>query len=195
MIIDKIKVEGKRVLITADGNEYSIHMDTYLHFSFDVFDDVDMECILFDSNKRDALSKAISYASRKMLTSEQLRQKLIKLDFSDMVIEYCIDKLKEYNYLDDYKYAASYYESKIKSHGTMYVYNKLREKGISNDVIHAIDIKENVNDMVEILYKKYGARKEVTYKEKSKMIRFLCNRGFLTGNAIKAVEVYRDKKE
>lgn len=194
MIVDKITVEGKRVVIQSDTTKVAIHMDTYLSFSFDVGDDIDFEHLMFDSNKREALSKAISYCSRRMLTAKQLRDKLSKLSFDQKVIEYCIEKLEEYHYLDDYHYALSYYESKIKTHGTMYIYSKLREKGISSDIIGMIDIQEDVEDMLAILYKKYGESREVTYKEKSKMVRFLCNRGFLTPNAIQAVDLYIDKK-
>ncbi len=193
MIIEHIIVNGKRVVITSNGAEYNIHIDTYLSMSFDVGQDVDIELILFDSNKRDALSKGVSYCSRKMLTTRELMNKLAKLEYSDEVIDYCISKLKEYNYLDDYKYAELFAQSKSGAKGSMYIYHKLREKGISNKIIGELEIEEDLEAMLTILIKKYGEKKEITYTEKGKMIKFLCNRGFLTKNAIKAVDLYKKK--
>ncbi len=192
MIVDKIEIKGKRAIIICDEKEYNINIDTYLSMAFDVGGSIDIDSVLFESDKRDALSKAIGYASRKMLTVRQLGDKLRKLEYSDEVIEYCVEKLKEYNYLNDDNYAQNYADSVKQTKGRMYIYRKLREKGISSEVIGKLDIEESIDSMLDILYKKYGKQRSVSFKDKAKMIRFLCTRGFLTSNAVKAVDLYID---
>ncbi len=193
MIVDSISVDKKRVIIKCGDSEVSINMDTYLGFGFDVGDDINLEQVLLESDKQDALSKSLGFVSRKMLTTHELINKLRKLEYDIEVINFCVKKLTEYDYINDYKYAVMYADSKKGTKGTMYIYNKLREKGIAKAVINSINIEEDIHSMVDILIKKYGEPKQVTYQDRAKMIRFLCSRGFLTNNAIKAVDTYRGK--
>ncbi len=193
MIVEKILVKNKRVILNG---EYDIHIDTFLEFNFDEGDDIDIEQVMLSSQKKDAIEKGMRFSIYKMRTSKEVQKKLQSLGYSSDVITYALDKLLEYNYLDDYKYARMYIESKQGKNGTLYIKNKLREKGISDYIIRDIDIEESIEDIKEILVSKYGNLVEVSYEKKCKMIRFLSSRGFLMSNILDAVESYiREIKE
>ena len=92
-----------------------------------------------------------------------------------------INRLKDYNFLDDESYARMFVESRIKNkpRGKIVLINELRTKGISKDIAEDV-CSELVNDefslLKKIYTKKYGEEKLTI--EDTKKIQYLQRKGF-----------------
>lgn len=81
----------------------------------------------------DAYEKALNYLSVKDRSQKQITAYLLKCGFNDTQINECIDKLQEYNFLNDRVYA----------HNLMY---KLKNKDYSLAMAEAYLKKEGIED-------------------------------------------------
>jgi len=88
----------------------------------------------------DAYSKALNYLSLKDRSAKQISAYLKKYGFNDDEICICIDKLKEYGFINERTYAAG-------------IMNKLKHKNYSLAKVEAYLKKEGIDDtcMTEIL--------------------------------------------
>ena len=136
---------------------------------------------LLDENERaEALNKAVEYVSKSLKTKRQVKDYLLKKGYIEDVVWYCIDKLKEYDYIDDCEYSKRYIESVSKTQGKKLVEYKLMAKGVKKqDIASAyeyceIDAKENAKAVAQ----KYIRNKERTIENKAKAYRYLIGRGF-----------------
>ena len=133
-----------------------------------------------ESSRVEALSKAIDYVSKSLKTKRQVKEYLLKKGYSEDVIWYCIDKLKEYDYVNDEHYSKSFIESTCKTLGRKLVEYKLMMKGIrKEDIANAydsveIDGKENAKNIAE----KYLKNKDKTRENLAKAYRYLIGKGF-----------------
>lgn len=94
----------------------------------------------FDDNKeflgQFAMDCALNYISYCDRTEEQIRQHLKRKKLPEIIILPVIEKLKEYRYADDARYASLYIESaKLSSKGKRLTASKLKQKGIDAAVL------------------------------------------------------------
>jgi regulatory protein len=143
-------------------------------------DDKELKILLDESEKHEALSKSISYVSKSLKTKRQVKDYLLRKGYSEDVAWYCIDKLKEYNYIDDIEYSKRYIESVSSSQGKRLVEYKLMSKGVRKEDIEFaysntdVDVKDNAKNVAE----KYLRNKEITMENLNKAYRYLLGRGF-----------------
>lgn len=173
-----------RCNLFIDGVFFSgISMETVLKNRLKVGIEVDQEQLKFileESERIEALSKAVEYVSKALKTKRQVRDYLIRKGYSEDTVWYCVDKLKEYNYIDDCEYSKRYIESVSKTQGKKLVEYKLMMKGVKKqDISDAyedcdIDSKENAKFIAD----KYLRNKEPTKENKLKAYRYLISRGF-----------------
>jgi regulatory protein len=136
--------------------------------------------IVNESNKIEALSLAINYVTKALKTKKQVKNYLSGKGYQEEVVWYCIDKLKEYKYVDDSEYAKRYIESVSKNQGTRLTEYKLMMKGVKKeDIANAyeeceIPHKENALAVAQ----KHIKNKERTTENLSKTYRYLIGRGF-----------------
>ena len=160
-----------------------ISMETVLKNRLKVGQEVDQEQLKFileESERTEALAKAVEYVSKALKTKRQVKDYLIRKGYSEETVWYCIDKLKEYNYINDCEYSKRYIESVSKTQGKKLVEYKLMMKGVKKqDISDAyedcdIDSKENA----KLIADKYLRNKERTKENKLKAYRYLIGRGF-----------------
>ena len=111
---------------------------------------------LLDENERaEALNKAVEYVSKSLKTKRQVKDYLLKKGYIEDVVWYCIDKLKEYDYIDDCEYIKRYIESVSKTQGKKLVEYKLMAKGVKKqDIASAMNIvKLTPKKMRKLLHK------------------------------------------
>lgn len=116
-----------------------------------------------DNQKGDSYEKAKDYALKQLeyasKSEKELREKLYSKEYESSVIDRVMDFLKEYNYLDDYKYAKDYIAKKLPTQGKNKMKFSLMSKGISKDIIEELlqDIDSEDEDAIayEIAEKKY----------------------------------------
>jgi regulatory protein len=97
--------------------------------------------------------------------------------FSDEDIEKVITRLKEREYLDDYKFAKYYIENRFTKKGisSKRLRMELMKKGISRDIIDQVLEESDRNDEDEI--RKIITKKRAKYDDE-KLIQYLCRQGF-----------------
>lgn len=132
-----------------------------------------------ESEKTIALNKTAKYMQSALKTTKQIRDYLSKKGYEKITIDYVVDKLKEYNYLDDEAYARSFAKTYKNKYGEYKLKEKLRSKGIADGI--AEESLKEIDNTDEIIYNiavKYMAKKEPTNENFIKLNRFLASRGF-----------------
>ncbi len=137
------------------------------------------EFILEDEKKK-AFSKALKYVSKAMKTKWQVKDYLVKKGFSEQASWASVDKLKEYNYINDVDYAKSYIELNYKTQGKRLLESKLMAKGVKKeDILLAYEMLNiSFDSSAKRVAEKYLKNKEITKENVLKACRYLMSRGF-----------------
>lgn len=92
----------------------------------------------------------MSYLSFKARTEKEIVDKLKQKGYNDNSIEYALNKLKEYNLIDDYAYGKAYIQDRqnFKKAGKRLIKQELILKGIDKELIDQL-IEENVDEEEE----------------------------------------------
>ena len=186
-IITEIKIQEKnkkRCNLFIDGEFFSsISLETTLKNNLKKGQEVDqkeLSILIEESNRVEALSKAVDYVSKALKTKRQVKDYLIKKGYTEEIAWYCVDKLKEYDYINDEKYSERFIESTSKTQGRKLVEYKLMMKGVRKEDIALayenveVDNKENAKNIAE----KYLKNKEKTKENLAKAYRYLIGKGF-----------------
>lgn len=114
-----------------------------------------MEDECYEKGKEYAL-RQLDYSSK---TEKALREKLYSKEYEKSVVDKIVIFLKEYSFLDDYKYAKDYIARKISTDGKNKMKFSLINKGVSKEIIdellEAIDEEDENVIAYEIAEKKY----------------------------------------
>lgn len=134
---------------------------------------------VFDSEKSVAFEKAVGYLGRCMRTCKQMRDYLIKKGYSQEVVEYVVDKLKNYKYLDDEQYAKLYAEQASSNKGNRRIKQELMQKGISQERAERVKLDDELSrETADKLAQKYMKNKPRDFKTLQKLQRYLLSRGY-----------------
>lgn len=173
-----------RANVYLDGEfAFGLEMLTVMKLGLKIGKDVSEETLqeaVFDSEKSVALTKAVGYLSRAMKTRKQMRDYLVGKGYSKQIIDYVLDKLQEYRYVDDELYAKLYVEQNSAGKGERRIRQELQLKGVPNFVIdkYCIIPSETLDDSARALAQKYMRNKIRDAKTLSKLQRFLLSRGY-----------------
>jgi len=138
-----------------------------------------LDDIIIEDEKSSALSKALKYSSSNLKTKKQIRDYLKKKEYNSQTIEYVIEKMSEYNYLDDEAYAKAYLLTYSKKYGKLRLINDLKNRGISETIIDNLFADDfEINNSIEEVANKYLKNKEVNEQTLIKLNRFLYSRGY-----------------
>ena len=191
-IITKVEVQRnnkKRVNIYVN-EEYAFSCDAELVYRYDlkkskVIDLVDLEEVILSDNFMKAKNDSLRYLERSYKTEKEITEKLKKKGYDDSVIEKTIVFLKEYNFINDTKYAEMYIKDKQQSAGKVKLKYDLRKKGIEEDTVrHLMDQMDSdvENGSAESLavkkFKLLLQRESDRRKIYEKLLRFLIGKGF-----------------
>lgn len=184
--ISKIEVQKKhddRVSVFVDDEYYaSMFLDTAVKYGIKKDLEIDEEVFknyLIESEKNLAFNKSLNYLNTALKTTKQIRDYLSKKGYDKIIVDYVVDKLKEYNYLNDRMFAETYVSTYSNKYGKNMLKNKLFEKGVSKSIIDEIlgDYESEENVVDKLLQKKIGGKK-ITQDLLLKCTRFLAGRGF-----------------
>lgn len=174
----------KRCNIFVDGEFFSgVSIETVYKNRLKVgleIDEKSLRQIISENERLEALNKAVEYLSKSIKTKRQIKDFLLKKGYEEDVVWQVIDKLKEYNYVNDCEYSKRYIESVSKNQGKKLIEYKLMMKGVKKEEISSafdqseIDLKESAKTVAE----KYLKNKEFTKENKAKAYRYLISRGF-----------------
>ena len=134
--------------------------------------------IQLETEKSQALDKAITHLSETMKTESQIKDFLTKKGYTEAVCDYVLEKLKYHNLVDDYSYCRAYVQS-VKGKGKRALYADLIKRGADKSAIgQALDeVEENDGEALAVL-EKYMRGKQPTKENTLKGLKYLFSKGF-----------------
>ena len=193
MIITDIKkqVNNKnKVSIFVDGEYYnSLFDETLAQSSLKIGDEItdkEFESLQIESQKKLAFNKSLDYLAHRIRSISEVGKYLQKKEYCEEAVEYTIQKLLEYKYLDDESFAKTLVRDRMnaKQKGKNYVIANLKKFNISSEIIEKIlenydydKEYENAVKLAEKLHKKH-AKVEDVYKRKQKISSAMARAGF-----------------
>ena len=137
--------------------------------------------IQLDSEKNTAFDKALTHISTSQKTEKQMREFLQGKGYLPTVIDYVMEKLRSYNFLNDGQYAESYVENLSKRKGGKLIRMELRGKGVSEaEIDAALDTlpQEREEEVAKALLEKYMRGKVCDKTTLQKACRYLLGKGY-----------------
>ncbi len=135
--------------------------------------------------------RAVAYILTMPKTEKQVRQWYARKINDQAVIDADINRLKEYNLINDEDYARMYVEAKREKMGIGMIRNKLRLNGIADVFIEqAVGAIENQYDFAMGCVNKYMRNKEKSPENKSKLFRWLLGKGIVYDLCVEVVNEY-----
>ncbi len=138
-----------------------------------------------DRNKEKALNISLRYLGYKMRTEKEIKNYLHRKEFSDEDITYVINKLIDYNYLNDIEYTELWIRDKynFSNQGRYRIKIDLLKKGVPKEIIEEkienfFNEKKEKEKIVELYYKKNSDNHKLDPKELNKICNFILRKGF-----------------
>ena len=137
--------------------------------------------IQLESEKSTAFDKALTHLSATRKTEKQIRTYLAGKGYLPAVVDYAVEKLRSYNFLNDGEYAEAYVETAAKRKGGRLIRMELRSKGVSdNEIDGALENLDGETELAaakDILHK-YMRGKVADVPTLQKAYRYLMSKGF-----------------
>jgi regulatory protein len=138
----------------------------------------ELDAIQLETEKAQAVDKAMTHLSASPKTSKQMNDFLAKKGYTQAVIDYVLEKLNYYELIDDYAYCKAYVNS-VKGKGKKMLERDLIKRGASpNAIERALDEVEEDSDEVKALLTKYLRGKEFTKENLYKGFKYLLSKGY-----------------
>ena len=141
------------------------------------------------NEQREARKKAMRLLEHMDRTEKGLRDRLIQGGFSEEAAEDAVAYVKDYGYINDYRYALNYILYRIHSKSRQKIFQELQQKGISRDV--ASEAWEEASDLEEpdetsllrtAIEKKCSPGDTLDDKAMRRLYGYLQRRGFRMGD-------------
>lgn len=129
---------------------------------------------------KEAALSLLDYRDRSEL---EIRKKLEEKEFPKEILDYVVADLYEYHYLDEQRLVRSYLIGNAKSKSKRMILLKLKEKGISEEIIKNVMESESYQGNTAAFYaleKKLKDKRieQLSWNEKQKINAFLYRKGF-----------------
>ena len=138
-----------------------------------------LQNIVLEDEKSKVMNKAVNYISSTLKTEKQIRDYLKKKEYNPLTIDYVIDMMKEYKYLDDEAYAKAFINTYSSKYGDFKLKAALKSKGVSDSVVDNV-FSEMIDreSSIEKVALKYLKNKEINQQTLFKLSNFLRSRGY-----------------
>ncbi len=191
----------KRCNLFIDGEFFAgISLETVMKERLKVGQEVDQKDladIISASDKVEAIEKAVSYCSKALKTKKQVKTYLLGKGYSEDVVWHTIDKLVEYNLINDSEYAKRYLETTSKTQGKRLAEYKLMMKGLKKEDISIVydDLEIPSKENAKAVAEKYLRNKERTKENLAKTYRYILSRGFSYEDANYAISAFNNGED
>lgn len=125
--------------------------------------------------------RALYYLKTSDKTISQMRTKLKDGFYPEDIIESVVDFLKNYGYIDDYRYTQNYVSYSRQRKSIRCIRNDLVLKGISKEIIEEVILENSCDSMEEQLIEEYCRKKirgNMDEKQYNKLVMSLMRKGF-----------------
>ena len=144
------------------------------------------------TNAEIRLSAMNILAMREQSRSELFRKLCRTYPDAKEQVEVVVEQLASENLQDDSRFAESFIRSRMnRGHGPMRITAELRQKGVSSEAIQQHLLEESDEYWLELArdakVRKFGEEQAKDYKEKTRQMRFLMNKGFSSQQVRKVI--------
>lgn len=187
MVITEIKKtkNSTRYHLYVDDKFFGVFLDEILaRYGLKTGQDIDeseLKEIKKENDEKLAFLMAISYLEKYNVSEKGLKDYLKKKGMDKDAIMHACEKLQEYGYINDENFAKAYFESLKDNKGKRAIANKLKEKGISQEIIdelmQGVD-EESEEERAYALAVKFAKNRENNLKNKQKCLAHLIYKGY-----------------
>ncbi len=194
------KKDATRCNIYLNGSFYcGMKLEVVIKNRLKVGQDVELsylDALQLESEKATALDKAMTHLSSSMKTRRQVSDFLRKKGYVDAVVEYVLEKLEGYGFVDDGEYARQYVGSASKTKGRRLIALELQKKGISADAAQAaVENIQGEEDAALKILQKYMRGRTADRETLYKAFRYLLGKGFEYDTAKSALTAWGGSDE
>ena len=181
-LIEPQKKDNKRCNIYIDGKFYcGIKLEVAIKYGLKAGMEVDkckLDEIQLETEKSQAVDKAMTHISASMKTRKQMNDFLIKKGYTQAVVDYVLEKLEYYNLVDDYAYCRAYVNS-VSGKGKRALEAELYKRGADRAAIEEVlsDFEED-GEEAKTLLQKYMRGKDTTKENLNKGFKYLLSKGY-----------------
>ncbi len=198
--ITKAKIKGKCFINYENSEEWLLlDIDVILKYGLKKGFDLTQELHLNVKAEQDLINAkklAYSYATYKPRSEKQIEKRLKEKGFSGELIDICINFLKEFNLIDDNRFAYDFAKMYLqkKPSGAARLRQELKSKGINEylilDVVSQFTDSEQQLELAEkaTLKKLRMVKTKPIDKQKNSLIQFLQRQGFAWDIISKIIE-------
>lgn len=192
--ITKIEAQkNKRERVNIYINEeysFSCSMELVYRYNLEKGRNVDLDYIKEVANEDNYIyckETALRIIERTLKTEKEVIDKLQNKGFEKNVIDKVMDFLRQYDFVDDYKYVKCYMKEKLKVDGKKKIKFNLLKKGIAESTIdegfrfYDKDEDEYINSLRKIAEKKYNSLKKQNLEQiklRKKLCDYLLRKGY-----------------
>ena len=197
--IEPQKKDKERCSIFVDGRFYcGIKLEVAIKYHLKAGMQVEkskLDEIQLETEKSQAMDKAMTHLSATMKTKKQMRDFLVKKGYTEAVINYVFDRLEYYKLLDDEAYCRAYVNS-VSGKGKRALEADLYKRGAEKSAIESVlsEIEENADEASAVL-EKYMRGKAATKDNLYKGFKYLLSKGFGYDTAKEALEKFGEIDE
>ena len=129
-----------------------------------------------------ACHRAMHLLEKMDRTEYQIRKKLQDDGYPSEIVEYVVDYVKSFHYIDDIRYAWNYIDFRKNDQSKRQIMMALQEKGISEGDIQAAlndtEFPDEIDQIRNWIEKKHYCQDRADIKEKQRMYQFLMRKGY-----------------
>lgn len=182
----------------GNGEEYGFSVDQDVLIEFQIrkgntYTEEELNEILYKDEIKKASNLALKFLSYRMRAEKEIRDYLIKKEFSEEIAGIVIEKLKKYQYVNDQEFAKSFVRSRIINSikGPLLIRQELQQKGISEANIQEglKEFPEETQMDIALQFAEKNAKQNKTMSHnqmKQKVGQALLAKGF-SGHIVKTV--------
>ena len=161
------------------------HLKAGMHIEKSQLDEIQLE-----TEKSQAVDKAMTHLSATMKTERQMRDFLAKKGYTEAVCDYVLERLQYYNFIDDYAYCRAYINT-VHGKGRRAIEADLIKRKANREAISAVldEFEEDDGEAYEIL-QKYLRGKVIDKTNLLKGYKYLLSKGFSYDTAQSAMEKF-----
>ena len=188
-----------RCSVYVDGRFYcgiklevaiKFHLKAGMHIEKERLDEIQLE-----TEKSQAMDKAMTHLSASMKTKKQMRDFLIKKGYTEAVCDYVLERLEYHNFVDDYAYCRAYVQS-VKGKGKRALEADLLKRGAEKSaILSALDEAEEDVEAAAALIEKYLRGKEISKQNLFKGYKYLLSKGYSYDTAKAAMQNFGETDE
>ncbi len=188
----KIFIEGKEPIVLYKGEIRRLGLTQNSELEYSEYEKIMVEIV-----QKRAYLRLLHLLDIRDYTEYQLRDKLRKGDYPSEAIDYAINKVIEYGYIDDNRYAYNYIVSCIKTRSAGRIKQDLIRRGINKKYIDLAFEKtsedglfQNTSEMIrKILNKRHYYDNEQNSEQRAKQFKYLLGKGFSPSDILKELKL------